>query len=434
MAPSRGKQQPRRKGPAIDAKKPTKQDKKIPSSKKSLEGAQDEISPIPLALQQLLLDIFHNTFPHLLNAAAVDETLDPLLQIVKGHLYERDFTAAFGKEEHLQAYAVRWSASRALGYVRILQDTLELMRHGWRGSAESVSGSTETELEGSSTRSSKIVCIGGGAGAEIVALAGVQHLVQQVLLSNSSAGLRNDPSDDRQQITESPSLDIVLVDIADWSGVTNSLHHSITTPPPLSDFASASARAAATPLISNPSSLKVVFTKQDVLDPNFRVATLLPQHDLDQQHPILITLMFTLNELYSTSVSSTQRFLLDLTTALPTGALLLVVDSPGSYSTVKVGQSEKKYPMSWLLEHVLLTTASAAATAKRQQAASSIDNGQDNGAEKEGDQRPRRKEDPPVWEEVLSEDSKWNRLPEDGLKYPIELENMRYQMHLYRRI
>ena len=439
MAPSRGKQQPKRKGPSVDAKKPAKQDKTIASSKKSeAEGAQDEISPIPLALQQLLLDIFSSTFPHLLNAAAVEATLNPLLQKVKGHLYERDFAAAFGKEEYLQAYAVRWSASRALGYVRILQDTLAHIEYGPTCVAGRAAQSTETVSGASSRPLSKIVCIGGGAGAELVALAGVQHLVEQALISDDGIGSQNGLSGDEQQTTESPNLDIVLVDIADWSGVTKSLHHAITTPPPLSEFASAAARAASKSLISSSSSLSIDFKQQDVLSPDFSIATLLPQQDatLDpsHQHQILVTLMFTLNELYSTSVSSTQRFLLDLTAALPPGALLLVVDSPGSYSTVTVGQSEKKYPMSWLLEHVLLTTAPAAATAKRQEEGPSVNLGSENNAETAGHERRRRQEDVPVWEKVISEDSKWNRLPEGCLKYPIELENMRFQKHLYLRI
>jgi len=39
----------------------------------------------------------------------------------------------------------------------------------------------------------------------------------------------------------------------------------------------------------------------------------------------------------------------------------------------------------------------------------------------------------PQWTKIISEESVWYRLPKD-LQYPIELENMRYQIHLYRRI
>ena len=37
------------------------------------------------------------------------------------------------------------------------------------------------------------------------------------------------------------------------------------------------------------------------------------------------------------------------------------------------------------------------------------------------------------WEKIVEDDSRWFRLPE-GLSYPIALENMRYQIHLYRRL
>ncbi|KAK4692724.1 25S rRNA (uracil2843-N3)-methyltransferase, partial [Lecanoromycetidae sp. Uapishka_2] len=125
--------------------------------------------------------------------------------------------------------------------------------------------------------------------------------------------------------------------------------------------------------------------------------------------------MFTLNELYATSISATTNLLLSLTMLLDPGALLLVVDSPGSYSTVKIGKSsrpsessgERKYPMQWLLDHTLLE-ASAVGSSK-------VASGQRQ------------------WEKVDGREAEWFRL--DGeLRYPIELEDMRYQLHLYRRV
>jgi 25S rRNA (uracil2843-N3)-methyltransferase len=115
-------------------------------------------------------------------------------------------------------------------------------------------------------------------------------------------------------------------------------------------------------------------------------------------HVDLTTIMFTLNELYSTSVPKTQRFLNNLTKSMKLGSLLLVVDSPGSYSTVSINGAEKKYPMQWLLDHTLLGSDPEQA----------------------------------LWEKTLTDESKWFRVPE-GLQYPIELENMRYQIHLFRR-
>jgi 25S rRNA (uracil2843-N3)-methyltransferase len=120
--------------------------------------------------------------------------------------------------------------------------------------------------------------------------------------------------------------------------------------------------------------------------------------------PKLLTLLFTLNELYTSSISKTTAFLLKLTIAAKPGSLLLVVDSPGSYSETAVGNAAKKYPMHFLLNHTLI-----------------------------GPSKPDDIEISPDWEKVVSDDSRWFRIPE-GLRYPISLENMRYQIHLYRRI
>ena len=138
----------------------------------------------------------------------------------------------------------------------------------------------------------------------------------------------------------------------------------------------------------------------------------------------LVTLMFTLNELYSTSLGSTTKMLLHLTSIMERGALLLVVDSPGSYSTVNMGNlpheesestgstepgtTQKRYRMQWLLDHTLLENATV------------IDS--ENGSHKQ-------------WTKLESEESKWFRLPRlKKLQYPLELEDMRYQMHLYQHM
>jgi 25S rRNA (uracil2843-N3)-methyltransferase len=101
----------------------------------------------------------------------------------------------------------------------------------------------------------------------------------------------------------------------------------------------------------------------------------------------------------------TQQLLQQLTDNMTPGSCLLVVDSPGSYSTVSINGAEKKYPMQWLLDYTLLGQS----------------------AKTEKDQRLSQ------WEKLTSEDSQWFRLDE-SLQYPIDLEDMRYQIHLYRRL
>jgi 25S rRNA (uracil2843-N3)-methyltransferase len=345
---------------------PSKPQKQQKVKGKALSEAPVAAPSIPLEIQQVLMNIFKDSFDERFAA-----DIKPLLQEVKGHLYNRDFATAFGKNEYLEAYAARWSASRALGYADLFMD---LRAQLWPENALSNGASGE----GSKRR--KIVCLGGGAGAELVALAGVQNMLHKNIEEQEPA----------QMVVDA-------VDIADWTTVVDALAKHITTPPPLSKYASASAKEANAPLI-NAKFLEMAFKQIDILTAESSVlATMV-------QDATLVTLMFTLNELYSTSVSLTQKFLLNLTSNLASGALLLVVDSPGSYSTVTLNGAEKKYPMQWLLDHTLLQTG-----------------------EKDKNKEKAR------WEKIHEDESRWFRLA-PTLRYPIELENMRMQLHLYRKL
>ncbi|KAJ4306280.1 hypothetical protein N0V88_001079 [Collariella sp. IMI 366227] len=149
-----------------------------------------------------------------------------------------------------------------------------------------------------------------------------------------------------------------------------------------------------------PSNFHPTFLQQDALA--LTRETLPP---LLGTNALLVTIFFTLNELFTTSgIGKTTAFLLNLAATIPFNSLLLVVDSPGSYSETSVGKEAKRYPMIWLLDRVLLSTQNEPVNGRR-------------------------------WKKVESQDSVWFRLAggEGGqLQYPIQLENMRYQMHLYR--
>lgn len=320
----------------------------------------------PLELQQLLLNIFKDTL-----ALSKQPDLQSTVQEVKGHLYRRDFQSAFGKEEYLKAYAGRWSPSRALAYVEIFNSP-EMQPLWYTGKTAEPPPPTP-----------KVICIGGGAGAEVVALAGLINL------------------HDAQE-----KLSMVAVDLADWSNILITLEQSITSPPSASRYAlpstavtgSAPTRAASSPLVDR-DALALEFNHSDILNmPE-------PEMRLLLGDVTLITLLFTLNELFSTSINKATGLLLTLTDVVAPGTMLLVVDSPGSYSEVSLGKSKalKQYPMVWLLNHVLLETTRASPKASSK------------------------------WENMVSDGSRWFRVNEK-LKYPLPLENIRYQIHLYRRI
>jgi len=422
----------------------------------------------PLKFQQHILRVFRDAC-----AEPLGSELDSTLQEVKGHLYNRDFLTAFGSKRYLWAYAARWSPSRALGYLQIFQDISDIVSQSVRQDTNEARkpdvNDSEAKLENdlrdqlqlseprhkthnetdnneslaadddgddddfveitreeatsgkppayeddnavpkyvnppsygaeaappaaksqNSTPGLRIASIGGGAGAELVATAGWLRL---------QADEDNDSDD--PIVGEAPidldSVEMHCVDIAEWSSVVSNLEAAITTPPTISKYASAAAKAANTALLPA-GAMKIESTRQDVLDANPDCLRSIFQGS------DLITMMFTLNELYSTSVSKTQRLLFEMTVATRPGTLLLVVDSPGSYSTVTINGAEKKYPMQWLLDHTLL----------------------------EASKKTRVLPPGDHWTKVLSDESRWFRLPK-GLDYPIELENMRYQIHLYRR-
>ena len=355
MAPGNEKQKKQK----IQSSKPS-----ISHSKRDASTSADANLPrgVPLKVQQQCLDIFRDA----LSPSADDATT---LQEVKGHLYNRDFAAAFGKESYLRVYASRWSPSRALAYLDIFNDI-------W--------SNLDSRLDTDGGDPISVLCLGGGAGGELVALAGWVNLATSEAFQTQALG-----------------LDVTLVDIADWTTVITRLREGITTPPQLSKYASQAKKDANEALLDS-SGVSVSFLQHNILDTDEAVTASMKEQFAKAN---LVTCMFTLNELYSTSMSKTQQLLLCVTAAARPGMLLLVVDSPGSYSTVSLNGTEKKYPMQWLLDYTLLGPP-------RKERTYSTD---------------------AKWEKMIDDSSHWFRRPE-GLEYPIELENMRYQIHLYRRL
>ena len=436
------------------------------------ENIADELSrPIPIPLQQLLLNIFRSALLFSSDPKDVHEgnqrdegktpgqtplAIAPLIQTLKTHLYNRDFLSAFADadENLLRAYALRWSPGRALGYVGVLDGV-------WRNWVAPGNGT------GGKKRRRHAVCIGGGAGAEIVAFAGVWRMLRDETAPASDSTITDDVSklsirDDipdggeQEDASSSPNsnaetLSITAVDIADWSPVVNRLSRTIRSP---SVPSTKSCRAPLLPLgdehgTHEGAGFDISFKHLDVLSlSDEELQSLLcpsinnmPQSRVPGESDLrmrgstdLVTLMFTLNELFSTSIPKTTSFLLGMTDLLEPGTILLVVDSPGSYSTVAIGkkgggndtpsspstsntnaegesgdstapplqQKQRTYPMRLLLDHTLLTVAAGS------------------------------------WECVLSDDSRWFRREAARLSYDvgegIGLEDMRFQVHVYRRL
>ncbi|CAR28392.1 hypothetical protein ZYGR_0S00200 [Zygosaccharomyces rouxii] len=243
---------------------------------------------------QEVIDLFKRTFSHELyeDLANVRE----LVQKVKSDLYNRDYTAAFDDNAKRVAYCCRWSPARAVAYTSLFAQL------------EPINQVVRCQLQGGDQR---VLCVGGGAGGELVALAS---------LFTPSRHVRT-PSNE--------GLQIHLVDIYDWTNVVSRLQDQINT----NWLYNGQSRFC-----------NMEFTSNDILkmDPG--------QLQLNQLN--LITLLFTTNELFSQDKSGSIKFLQSLTTHCQRGCLLLITESAGSYSHITVGS--KKFPIQFLIDTVLL--------------------------------------------------------------------------------
>lgn len=343
---------------------PPKQNRRALKAQKASLAAQstallasDLHDGLPVA-EQSLCDLFNSTFRELITSRDLIERI----QKVKGALFERDYARAFGERENLEAYVVRWSPSRALAYRWVFG---RLLRQELRG----VLGPGRGERR-------EVVCIGAGAGGEVVGLAGaVADLSKRM---EEGAGTEEEGEPER--------VKVVAIDNASWGPIFEKLSAGISDPKPFGTPPRPTFQLPQSPIF------EPTFLHADVLSPDFPASAI-------TTNTSLITLLFTTNELYKQSMSRASAFLLSLRQRTAPGCLLLVLESAGSYSTIRmtVKGEEKEYPMGSFLDFTMVGRGESG------------------------------------WEKVWETDSEWYRLPE-GLKYPVELENMRFLVRLYRRV
>lgn len=411
-------QQPGWKGPTYLHKKPARP--KPSSSSSSTPAAKPQPQPLPFELQQLVLDVFRDAFPAVLDFEALKPTLTDINAALQGR---RDvLAAALGSEECREAFVVRWAPSRAVCCANLLGEVL-----GAGGMGAEVPWVADFLRGGGSAR---VVCLGGGA-AEVMAFAALlRHLRPEARgkPASSRGEADQDPQDQQvpfsdmapvpeggKDIIKAPpgSLKLTLVDNTDWVSVVAKLERGLSTPPALSKYASAAARANNASFIVA-EAMRAHIIRADVLSSGIE-----DLRDMIGADPTLITLFFALNNLYTTSIAKTTKLLVGVTLVAPKDSLLLVVDSPGCYvETAGAGKGEgeegKRYSMAWLMDHLLLDEGK-----RKGEAVQSEDEEQEDSG--------------PAWEKILSDESRLLRL-DDRLEYPGSLENTRFQVHLFRRL
>ncbi|KAF5686906.1 hypothetical protein FCIRC_2597 [Fusarium circinatum] len=358
--------------------------KKTPTAVKDTASSMEQIQSLSVQHQQLILDTVRTTFP------AVDEfsALKPVLREIREALEQKDYCKAFGTQEVLEAYTIRWSPSRALTMGNVL---------AWMCSEMSETAWVQQFLLNDGQKPSKIVCFGRG-GSDLLACAALLKHSHESKLDELSR-----PESSSTDHNDSAMVDLNLIDRHHWSGIVTKLQYTLTHPPTLSKYATAKAHASNTSAIPS-HAVDLAVNNLDILESD---STTL--RAMIGPNPALITIFFTLHEFYSISISKTTAFLLRLTETAPRGSLLLVVDSPGA-DVVLPGSSdkgqEKKYPLEWLLYQALLPPKNADS----------------------------EEEEQPAWAKLVEGGhEKEYKLPM-GLRFPGSLENTRFQVHLLERL
>lgn len=407
VVPTAPIQRPGWKGPAFVKKTPKQPPRPPPSSTKSI-APNVQLNHLPIELQQLLLNIFRGTFP----ICQDYDALKPTLQQVKNALDDSDFERAFGSLDWMRAYAVRWSPSQALCCSAVLLEIYEDFKEevwiqsllgGERSLMDKFPGFPENP--GFPTPPLTVVCFGKGPAEamafgsffrQILSIAAPTTELDFVAKSVSSPSGSEIPA-------SSPRFQLHIVNEAKWAPVIDSLKIGLTTPPTLSKYASATARAKNAPFLT-PEILNISFRQSAIL-----TITQDKLRSIVGREATLITFLFTLNDLLTASAARCTAFLLRLTLAAPQNSLLLIIDSVDSLSDITVekddqGKETKIYPMGYFLGMVL----------------------SENGLSGVADGNP-------VWEKVIGDQSRLFRLAEQ-LKYPLGLENIRFQLHLFRKL
>ncbi|KAK6465225.1 hypothetical protein DFJ63DRAFT_14865 [Scheffersomyces coipomensis] len=233
-----------------------------------------------------IIKLFESSFKEVIDS----DDLYEHVQTVKGDLFNRDYISAFGDEDRRLAYLARWTPPRALCYASLFSSLTPIV-----------------ELFKQTETSSNVLCIGGGAAAEYVALCSVFSK-----LRNSS---------------NSGDLSLQIIDIADWSNIISTVEKYIKTY-----------------WILKEEKLKTDFIYDDILKLN---TSNVKYEELD-----LITLMFTTNELFAEKRQETIKYLNLLNAKCKTGSLLLIAESAGSFSNITIGT--KKFPVQFLIDMILV--------------------------------------------------------------------------------
>lgn len=234
-----------------------------------------------------ILDLFKISFDEYSKAPDLSEKI----QAVKAELFNRNYLEAFDTSEKRSVYVLRWSSARALAYSSLFSSIEPLRDLIWKMKSDR-----------------KVLCVGGGAASEMVALAALY-----------SPAKRSYPD-------PLPSLSLSIVDIANWSDVVKAIEMHVTE-----DWLHRQGKFSAS------------FLEEDILSPKTQI---------DYFNYDLVTILFTANELFKEKKLETVNFFQELNRRCKSGAYLLIAESAGSFSHITVGS--KQFPVQYLIDMLLI--------------------------------------------------------------------------------
>lgn len=353
-------------------------------------GPAPSTAPLPIHKQPALL-IERQLLTALgltLDTALADPNLTVKIQQIKALLYAKRFLEVFEREQWLDVYAARWVPSRVLAFREIFSEVELLERRA--EIAEILGRDAGSDAGGKRDGAQSVICLGGGAGSEFVALAGI---VAQQMTTTTAAEAQDTP-----QAPPVEPLDVHLIDIGPYA-------------PLIERFTSSTIPR----LVTAPNAINATFHQTDILSPSADSLLRSLLQPESSAPPPIITLLFTLTELFLQSRPATIAFLHHVTSLAPRGTLFLIVDAANEEaSAVNVGKEGRSWSLATVMDG-LLSAAPTTTTTTPDEPTSG----------------PRARA---AWKKLEAEDSKWFRLRE-GLQehYPIKLENARYWLRLYRR-
>ncbi len=321
-------------------------------TKSSLSNQREDLlTPV----HQAFLDLLSKHFHPILSQKSYTEQL----QQIKAHFYNRAYEEVFKEEESSVVYAVRYLPSRALAYADLfltspILDVLypPLPRHYL--ATRNTHGNVARMEEGKEGKLSNVLAIGAGVGSEICAT---------YLIPRMAKALQ-----DRDDTHLEQSIHFEIIDHAPYGPFLESLV-SVLNGIGSDDAGNGRIRHR--------------YHRQDVL----KWCTS-PEFGGLLRETSLLTFMFVLNELFTASALETVRLIGIVKEHLPRGSHVLLVESAGELSQVKVGEEREPRMIYSFWDHL------------------------------------------PGFECVLSEDRKWYRVNKE-LKYDLGLENMAYFIRLY---